>query len=106
MPKYTAPVRDTRFVLDAVVGLDKYTNLPGFENATPDIVEAVLTEGGKFLEETIFPLTQVGDREGSTLHADRSVTTPTGFKAAYDAYKAGGWNTLDAPEEFGGKGVT
>ena len=105
MPQYTPPVRDTRFVLEHVVGLDRHANVPGFANATPDTVDAVLEEGGRFVAEVLFPINQSGDLEGCTRHEDGSVTTPKGYKAAYDRFVESGWGTLSAPEAFGGQGM-
>jgi alkylation response protein AidB-like acyl-CoA dehydrogenase len=105
MPVYRAPVQDTLFLLNDVLRIERYANLPGFANATPDMVEAVLTEAGKFCEEVLFPINQSGDLEGCTRHEDGSVTTPKGFKEAYKAYSEAGWGLLTAPEEFGGQGL-
>jgi alkylation response protein AidB-like acyl-CoA dehydrogenase len=105
MPQYTPPVRDTRFVLDRVLKIDRYANLPGFAAATPDVVSAVLEEGGKFVAEVLFPLNHSGDQQGCTRHPDGSVTTPDGFKEAYNQFVESGWGTLSAPEQFGGQGM-
>ena len=105
MPQYTPPVRDTRFLLEHVVGLQNYSNLPGFDAATPDVVEAVLEEGGRFVAEVLFPINQSGDQEGCTRHEDGSVTTPKGFKEAYQQYVESGWATLGNLPEHGGQGM-
>ncbi len=105
MPVFKAPVDDTLFILNDVLGYERYMNLPGFADASPDIVEAILQEGARLSEEVMLPLNQVGDTEGCTRHDDGTVTTPKGFKEAYKQYCEGGWLGLAAPAEFGGQGL-
>ena len=105
MPQYKAPLRDMRFLLNEVFDFEShYKTLPNGEEATPDMVDAILTEMAKLCENTIGPLYQSGDEEGCKLE-DGKVTTPKGFKEAYDEYVAGGWQGLSHPVEYGGQGL-
>ncbi|MET0606604.1 MAG: acyl-CoA dehydrogenase C-terminal domain-containing protein [Beijerinckiaceae bacterium] len=105
MPTYKAPVDDHLFLLNDVFHLDRFGNLPGFADATPDLVAAILAEGAKLCEEVLAPLNAVGDREGCTRAADGSVATPKGFREGYRQYCEGGWGGLSAPPEYGGQGL-
>jgi alkylation response protein AidB-like acyl-CoA dehydrogenase len=105
MPVYQAPVKDSLFVLNEVINIQNYANLPGFSDATPDLVKTILEEGAKFVEGVLHPLNLSGDQEGCKRHSDGSVTTPKGFKDAYNAYTEAGWGTLGMNPEYGGQGL-
>ncbi len=105
MATYKAPTRDARFIVNEVLGLAGHGNLPGFETVTPDIVEAVLEEAGRFAGEVLAPLNASGDEEGCRRNPDGSVTTPAGFREAHRQFRDAGWGTLSAPEAFGGQGM-
>jgi acyl-CoA dehydrogenase len=104
MPSYSAPVRDMQFVLHELLNLEAHNNLPGFEEVSRDLVDAILEEGAKLNQEVLQPLNQSGDRQGCTLK-DGAVTTPDGFKEAYKTYIDGGWNGLIADPAYGGQGL-
>ncbi len=105
MASYKAPAEEVLFLLNDVFNLERYNNLPGFADATPDTVEAIVAEAAKLSEEVFAPLNRIGDQEGCKRHPDGSVTTPKGFKEAYRAYAEGGWMGLSAPAEYGGQGL-
>ena len=105
MTTYTAPLKDMQFVLNEVLEISKYSNLPGFSDASEDVVAAILEEGAKMAANVLHPINHSGDKEGCTRHADGSVTTPKGFKEAYEVYKEGGWQGLSFDPEYGGQGL-
>ena len=105
MPNLTIPVEESLFLLNEVFGLEQLNSLPGFEEATEDLVEAILSEGARFAAEVVQPLNMAGDVEGCTLGEDGCVTTPTGFKAAYRQFVEGGWMGLSAETDHGGQGL-
>ncbi|WP_222564118.1 acyl-CoA dehydrogenase C-terminal domain-containing protein [Novilysobacter antarcticus] len=106
MSQYKAPLRDMRFVLFDLLGAEAEFQRLGFEDASRELVDAVLDESARFSEEVLAPLNEVGDREGCTFdQATGNVTTPAGFKEAYTQYVEGGWTGLVASSEFGGQGL-
>ncbi|AIB14616.1 acyl-CoA dehydrogenase (plasmid) [Azospirillum argentinense] len=104
MPIYKAPLEDVRFVLDEIVGAGKLAELPGYEDATPDLIAQVLEEGAKLCEEVLFPLNQSGDGEGCSFE-NGVVRTPKGFKEAYATYIEAGWQGLSCDPAYGGQGL-
>ncbi|HWA36856.1 MAG TPA: acyl-CoA dehydrogenase family protein, partial [Burkholderiales bacterium] len=104
MSSYVAPLKDMKFVLNELAGLSQVARLPGYEEATPDTVDAILEEAGKFASGVLDPLNKTGDEEGSRWK-DGAVTTPKGFKEAYRQYVEGGWAALPFEPEWGGQGL-
>ncbi len=105
MPEYKAPLRDIKFVMNELLDSEQhYANLVGAEDATPDMIDAIVQEGAKFCEQVLSPLNQVGDKEGCTL-SEGTVKTPTGFKEAYQQYVEGGWPSITADPNYGGQGL-
>jgi alkylation response protein AidB-like acyl-CoA dehydrogenase len=104
MSRYSAPLKDMQFVLTELAGLDKVAALPGYEEATADMVEAILEESAKFSEGVLAPLNFSGDQEGAHW-ADKAVTMPKGFKEAYRQFVDNGWNALSGNPEHGGQGL-
>ena len=101
---YTAPLLDMQFVLNELAGLDLVSQLPGCEEAAPDVVEAILEEAGKFAGGVLAPLNRVGDLTGAVWQ-DTAVIMPAGFGDAYRQFVQNGWNGLDCNPEFGGQGL-
>jgi alkylation response protein AidB-like acyl-CoA dehydrogenase len=104
MPIYKAPLEDMRFVLHELYDSKTIAELPGAEDFTPELLDSVLEEAAKLTEEVLFPINQSGDLEGCTFE-NGVVRTPAGFKAAYDAFCAGGWTAMASSPEFGGQGM-
>ncbi len=103
---YTAPLRDMQFVLHELLEVEKhYQEMPRHAEVGRELLDQVIEEGGRFCAEVLHPINRSGDEEGCTLSADGQVRTPAGFKAAWDAYVAGGWPALAAHPDFGGQGL-
>ncbi|MCM8600348.1 MAG: acyl-CoA dehydrogenase [Candidatus Accumulibacter sp.] len=104
MSEYVAPVRDMQFVIHELAGLEQVAQLPGCEEASSDLVDAVLEEAAKFAEEVLSPLNWPGDQEGAQWR-DKAVTMPPGFKDAYKLFADSGWTALACEPEWGGQGL-
>lgn len=104
MAVYKAPVKDIQFVLNEVLDVASLAKLPGYEDATPDTIQAIVEEAGKLCENVLFPLNRTGDEEGC--HYENGVVrTPKGFKEAYQQFREGGWTAVTCDPEYGGQGL-
>ena len=104
MSDYAAPLRDIRFAMTEIAGLDGVIALPGMEEISADLVDAVLTEAGRFADEAVAPLNRVGDIQGAVLE-NGVVRTADGFRETYRQFCEGGWNGAPFDPEYGGQGL-
>ena len=104
MPEYKAPLRDVKFVLEELLDCDAHYKKLGYHEASLDMIDAIMTEGAKFTEQVFAPLNQIGDQQGCVWNEGK-VTTPDGFKDAYQQYVEGGWPTLSQSVQYGGQGL-
>ncbi|RCK45393.1 acyl-CoA dehydrogenase [Thalassospira profundimaris] len=105
MSDFTPPVSDFRFLIHNVIGLDTVADLPAFSETSPDLVDAILEEAGKFASSVLAPINRTGDQEGARLLEDGTVRTASGWKEAYAQFCEGGWQGISAPEAEGGMGL-
>ena len=104
MPEYKAPIRDMKFVMQELFDCDGHYQRLGYEDASLDMIDAIIAEAAKFTEQVVAPINQSGDEQGCTWE-NGNVTTPDGFKEAYQQYVEGGWPTLAQNVDFGGQGL-
>ena len=106
MAHYTPPIRDMQFVLHELLEVEKqYQQMPRHHEVSHDLIDQVLEEGGKFCAEVLYPLNRSGDEEGCTLSGDGVVTTPAGFKEAWQKFRDGHWPSLSCDPAYGGQGL-
>src|SRR5512139_1477560 len=105
MSTYRAPLAEMQFVLNELAGLEQVSKLPGFEEASPDVVTAILEEAAKFATDVLDPLNWSGDQQGATWRDDGTVQTPAGFRDAYWKFCENGWNGLSKSPDHGGQGL-
>lgn len=104
MTTYSAPQRDMKFVLHEFLEIEKLTEIPGYEEATSDVIDAIIEESAKVSEEVLFPINQTGDQQGC-IFENGVVRTPDGFKEAYEQFVEAGWASLSADPAYGGQGL-
>src|SRR5688500_11500319 len=104
MSTYHAPLKDMQFVLLELAGLEDIVALPGWEEITPDVVDAVLAEAGRFAQQVPDPLYRTGDVQGARFDT-AVVTAPDGYVDAYRRFVDAGWNSLTGAPEHGGQGL-
>ncbi|AHB06964.1 acyl-CoA dehydrogenase [Pandoraea pnomenusa] len=101
---YQAPIKDMQFVMNELADLTSISQLPGYEDASPELAQAVLEEAARFNQEVLAPLNVIGDQQPSTWK-DGVVTTTPGFKDAFRQFSEAGWQGVAHPQAFGGQGL-